>query len=452
MSASDYSISISGGANSSEANYNDMEWVASRAHQLAEDLHTIALQVSALSYDDDLDASAEFAPDTYAAVQAAFDRAVHEPGGLFAVESKADRRAEDLTTAIRNYQDSDFVMADLMSGVWTWFQGASQFNLLRLAYIYDMYDLHGEQWLVEHPGLLQDTIAAAPNGAVMPFSVTDAAGALALLWGDGEGSAGQIGENDLLDTEDALAPPTGLGNIFGALSSRADASSGSRDEIDVRRVEHDGTVSYIVDIPGTRDWNWRPDAIGTPNPNTNDLTTNLEAMSGVETARQQAIADALRQAGATADDPVMLVGHSQGGIVAAQAAADSADGTFGYNVTHVITAGSPISNADIPPGVQVLSLENSGDIVPTLDGADNPDTANITTVTFDNQTDTIGGNHGLGDDLDDGTEQNYTAVAQVLDSSDDPAIQAYIDSASAFIYTDPTGVDMQVTGYEITRD
>lgn len=44
-----------------------------------------------------------------------------------------------------------------------------------------------------------------------------------------------------------------------------------------------------------------------------------------------------------------------------------------FNITHVVTAGSPIGRTDIPADVQVLSLENQRDIVPHLDAAPNPD-------------------------------------------------------------------------------
>jgi hypothetical protein len=445
-----YDITVTGGTNSTAASYADMAWVAGRARELAEDLHTEALSISALSYEPMLTDTADLSPVTYRAVQEAFDRAVHDPGGMFAVEAAMERRSADLTAAIANYRDADDRSAALMR-VWTWFQGASQFNWLRMAYIYDNYEMYGEEWLVEHPGTIQDTIAAAPSATLIPFSVSQVAGELALLWGDGEGHARPLDQESLLGAGAARQVPTSLGNVFQSLTGRSDASSKSHDQIDVRTItQPDGSTSYIVDIPGTRDWN-APNLAGQTNANTNDLTTNIEAMSETSTAREEAIAQALFDVHAPSTAPVMLVGHSQGGIVAAQAAADSADGTFGYNVTHVVTAGSPISNANIPPGVQVLALENEGDIVPTLDGADNPDTSNVTTVHFENQTGTVGGNHALGDPLGRGDE-NYVAVAQTLDQSDDPAIRAYLASASDFILADPTGATVTVTGFELTRD
>ena len=69
----------------------------------------------------------------------------------------------------------------------------------------------------------------------------------------------------------------------------------------------------------------------------------------------------------------------KGGIMAAQMAADPAVRAR-YNVVSVVTAGSPTATV-APSDVPVLSYENSGDIVPGLDGnATRGD--NVTTVRF----------------------------------------------------------------------
>jgi pimeloyl-ACP methyl ester carboxylesterase len=143
-------------------------------------------------------------------------------------------------------------------------------------------------------------------------------------------------------------------------------------------------------------------------------------------------------------DPVMLVGHSQGGMVAAQAAADTGNGNFGYNVTHVVTAGSPIARADVPSHVQVLAIENSRDLVPHLDARDNPDRPNWTTVTFDAQKGSVGANHGTG--------SAYLPAATALDQSTDPSVTAFRNSAGAFLSAGAgTSTSMQANVYQLTR-
>ena len=67
----------------------------------------------------------------------------------------------------------------------------------------------------------------------------------------------------------------------------------------------------------------------------------------------------------------MLVGHSQGGMVAAELAGEL-NRDHEFTVTHVVTAGSPIGLSPVPSSISVLSLENRGDVVPELDGSDNP--------------------------------------------------------------------------------
>ncbi len=211
-------------------------------------------------------------------------------------------------------------------------------------------------------------------------------------------------------------------------------------QIDVRIVEKtlpDGSVqrSFVVDIPGTKDWHPVPLE---KNEYLNDLGTNLHALAGDPTAYQRGIAEALRRAGATPDDPVMLVGHSQGGMVAVRAANDLVrSGEF--NVTHVVTAGSPVGRMEVPNQVRVLSLENEHDIVPRLDATDNPDMPNRTTVTFSDQEGSVGENHGI--------KEAYGPAARALDASDDPSVRAYRESAQRFFSGDR--VETQV--YQVTR-
>ncbi|HEX8867792.1 MAG TPA: hypothetical protein VF821_19190, partial [Lentzea sp.] len=158
------------------------------------------------------------------------------------------------------------------------------------------------------------------------------------------------------------------------------------------------------------------------------------------TVLQKGIQEALERAGARdTGAPVMLVGHSQGGIVAAQSTTDLK--ANGYNVTHVVTAGSPVGRIEVPGDVQVLSIENRNDIVPHLDASDNPDDPNRTTVTFDNNTGTAGGNHAIGG--------NYTDAAGELDKSTDPSVQRYRDSMGAFTGGDPEKSQMQ--RYHVAR-
>src|SRR5262249_49728147 len=146
-----------------------------------------------------------------------------------------------------------------------------------------------------------------------------------------------------VDAAWSTTPPHGLGDIVDGLGHRNDTEP----NVDVRKVVGpDGTVAYIVDIPGTRVWNppWQS------TDSASDRGGRGGRMAGSETVLQKGVEDAMRRAGIGPNDPVMLVGHSQGGIVAARAAeAWAASGEF--TVTHVVTAGSPVGRIPVPDGV-----------------------------------------------------------------------------------------------------
>lgn len=142
----------------------------------------------------------------------------------------------------------------------------------------------------------------------------------------------------------------------------------------VQKYRHlDGSVGWIVTIPGTND---HPDSpMG--------WEQNLELMSNNKQQRMQAasarfVHEAMQQAGIKPQDSVALVGHSQGGIVAATIASDLSEN---YRIEHVVTAGSPIANHPIPRRTWVTSVEMDDEIVANLDGAKNPKRDNWLTVT-----------------------------------------------------------------------
>ena len=145
-----------------------------------------------------------------------------------------------------------------------------------------------------------------------------------------------------------------------------DMRGGDADNGEIAIEEHvtvgeDGTTtrSWTVDIRGTQSF-----AIGQSGPQ--DMTTNLQGVAGMASDQLNAVMEAMDAAGISPEDAVEFAGHSQGGIMAAQLAADPGVRAR-YNVVSVVTAGSPTATV-APSDVPVLSYENSGDIVPGLDG------------------------------------------------------------------------------------
>ncbi|RSX54696.1 esterase/lipase family protein [Bifidobacterium samirii] len=143
--------------------------------------------------------------------------------------------------------------------------------------------------------------------------------------------------------------------------------------IAIQRYERDdGTSSWLVTIPGT---DGQPDSpFGWPQ-NVELMSDDPQRRMSADSARM--VAEAMRQAGIGADEPVALIGHSQGGIVAATIAADLADE---YRIDHVVTAGSPVANHPIPERTWVTSIEMEDELVAALDGAANPATEHWLTV------------------------------------------------------------------------
>jgi hypothetical protein len=232
---------------------------------------------------------------------------------------------------------------------------------------------------------------------------------------DGHGVAVPTGVNR---TGASGLPPRRLTDVIKDLGQRsADDRHGM---IDVRILTMpDGSRRAIVDISGTKSWDPLPTSDITT------LTTNGRAHVGERTSYERGVLAAMHRAGVRPGDDVMLVGHSEGGMVAVTAARDAvASGAF--NVTHVVTAGAPIglTVGTLPSSVQVLALENKRDVVPHLDGRANPDQINVTTATT---------SHGDGSIVDDHSiDDAYLPVAADVQASSNRSIRDFLAGAGGF--------------------
>jgi pimeloyl-ACP methyl ester carboxylesterase len=175
----------------------------------------------------------------------------------------------------------------------------------------------------------------------------------------------------------------------------------------------DGSVRFIVYLPGTDDLTTTP---ADQDSDVRDVATNLHLIAGQDTTYAQGIRVAMHRAGIGPHDPVLLAGHSQGGMEAAALLS----GGSGFRVTHVVTAGSPLAQVHgFPAGSHVLSLENRGDVVPLLDGAENPDTPQQVTVRFDDHQGSVPGDHD---------PRHYVRGAAAAQASADPSIREQLAS------------------------
>lgn len=201
------------------------------------------------------------------------------------------------------------------------------------------------------------------------------------------------------------------------------AEPGTVRVVRVRRPAADGGTStaWIVHVPGTQDWA----ADAPPGATPFDLTGNVHLVAGGATAGTAAVAAAMAAAGVRPDEPVLLVGHSQGGLVATGVAADAGIRRR-YTVSHVVTVGAPVAHAAVPDDVRVLSLEHTDDLVTRLDGRANPDRRTWLTVRAPSPP----GGTGPLPPHDSG---GYAVTAGLVDASGDPDLVAYRRSLAPFL-------------------
>lgn len=311
-------------------------------------------------------------------------------------------------------------------------------------------------WLAEHPEVVEHLVNGSgglvdgfwdgltPGVPLGPFGISsfhptteDAAGLVAGFYPpDGEPQV-----TTRSDLTGAGAAPTSLHDLMAHLDTVSSWSDAHHPEnngtIEIQSwTDGAGTRHHIVYLPGTDDLTTLP---WTMDGDVRDLPTNLLAISGHDTAYAQGVLQAMHQAGIGAHDPVLVAGHSQGGIEAAWLASH----THEFAIDQVVTAGSPIATiGDFPSGTQVLSFEHRGDVVPLLDGEANPDTTHHVTVTFDEHETALGANHDLS---------HYLHGAAAADASSDPSISDQITTmhAEGFLTGDQRGLQSQV--FQITR-
>ncbi len=302
--------------------------------------------------------------------------------------------------------------------------------------------LHDHPELAQHlinggGGLLQNLVPGLGllnpgDGPINQATTNDAARLLALLLGN--------------DTDYQVNPLDVTGGatdrVPGSLSDLM-SQLNATNELDASNPENNGAIQiqkvgdkYIVYIPGTDDMSPIPQ----DGDHARDMETNYQLIGGMDSAYGRGIQQAMLDAGLEGQD-VMLVGHSQGGMVSTSLAADP-EFTRHFNVEHVVTAGSPTAQVThLPDSTHAIHFENRGDAVPLLDGEDNPDQPNRTTVKFDEGSSDIGDNHGL---------DHYTNGAAAADASTNGSIQDQITRMHDDGYLG-SGTSGPVVSYQVTR-
>lgn len=460
-------IQVSGGAGGVAASYEDMLSQADLLDLAGDDLRDVGTRLAGMIGEGDVWQAALLCPGEVAAVQVAIVEASSGPEGALWAGGEVEVTARYLRVAVDVYRFTDATLAAGEEALWTvggWTFGAVlpvaavgaagvliTNPALVMLLLGDKDDLLNEveQLAYDDPWLMEALTRLAP-GAVQGTSFTLAAlvplGPLALMgltrgkWpsGDYETSVAGLAAlarnlGHLRDTGDfgvtAVDDPHTV-RIFEdhaveTIFDQQGHTSANDGRVQIITVDGD-TPSYIVQIPGTQDWSTQR------GDNPVDLTTNVALMAGDDTVMADLVAEAMREAGIPPGAPVMLTGHSQGGITAMTMAADP-DLRDEFSITSVVTGGSPVGRIDVPDGVSVLSLEHTQDVVPMLDGADNPDRPEWTTVRRE-LSDAEGGDGAAADRGPGGAHSidNYARTGAAADASHDSSLDRWREDNSSF--------------------
>lgn len=237
--------------------------------------------------------------------------------------------------------------------------------------------------------------------------------------------------------------PGGVEDLVGRIARLSPDTGGRERTIAIERIEHpDGTRAWIVEIPGTQEW-----SLGGDNPF--DMVGNLWLMAAGASQMSRCVVDAMRQAGIRPGEPVMLAGHSQGGIAAA-ALASNREFTDRYAVSSVLTVGAPVGDFQVGDRISVMSLEHPTDITPGLDGNPNPAGPRHTTVSrdllsSDDPADVWAGHSIAGSHRLDA----YGRTAALVDGSDHPSVGGWMRDSAVFMPGE--GTLSVMTEYSLVR-
>lgn len=167
----------------------------------------------------------------------------------------------------------------------------------------------------------------------------------------------------------AVLAPESLVQLTSRMRVLSDAN---QPVVRIEKYFDGGSNKFVVYVPGTQ-------AISAST-NPLDMRSNLQLLAGQQSASSRAVDMAIRKAGAKAGDRVMLVGHSQGGLIAVDLAKRSKAGLLDYSVEEVVTFGSPVGSNSAEALPEVLSVENKVDFVPQFDLISNPKAENWLTL------------------------------------------------------------------------
>lgn len=203
---------------------------------------------------------------------------------------------------------------------------------------------------------------------------------------------------------------------FGDLAARIPSPGRGGAQVRIERYRMQGRDRWVVYVGGTVSMALQ----GGTEPFDNASNVHGVAQAGAAAARTTL--EAMRRAGISPDDPVTLVGYSQGGL-AVHAAARSG----GYRDLALVTFGSPTGGVVLPQTVPNLAVEIAEDPIPALGGV-SADAAHgglhRTVVTREVYA---GSRPPEGEALPAHGLAGYRETAALLDESGDPRLRVFSD-------------------------
>ena len=230
--------------------------------------------------------------------------------------------------------------------------------------------------------------------------------------------------------------PVGLAGLGERLAELTEPGQPSGQVV----VERYGS-KFVAYLPGTQTWS--PIGLGNPI----DFTSNLQAMKGQglaasELGVRKALAEAIDSAGLTANATILLVGHSQGGMVGANIALND------KRVKGLVTFGAPISQLADQIKVPTVAIQHKNDIVPKLGLKANPLLQNMVTVERVLPISTP-----IAAVLEAHDVSNYAKTAELADKSQELGLKRVREQVLANIPKTGIGVveNGEVTVYKLER-
>ncbi|MBM7502854.1 hypothetical protein ACFPER_05185 [Agromyces aurantiacus] len=229
------------------------------------------------------------------------------------------------------------------------------------------------------------------------------------------------GVGDLAERDDA--PVRGVGD----LAERVPPSDAGAPQIRIERYDAAGGARWIVYSGGTVDFGTTP--AGEPY----DMTANVHGVADASAlaqlvglpeeaaASQRAVRAAMQEAGVQPGDPVVVVGHSAGGMVAANLAADPE-----LEVVAAVNLGGPAAQVDTGD-TPVLSVVHSEDLVPATGGSGVGASGRVEVERSVGPLTPV-----EGDSVPAHALERYQETAHLIDRSDDPRLREFDELVAGF--------------------